>query len=80
LSDEDRVRLQSCLDEIRNVIGDSIPEQTVIKKILANDFDVNKALDAVLSEATAKSQPKPEGQTYILSCTILCNFLFETII
>ncbi|XP_069701678.1 protein HBS1 isoform X3 [Periplaneta americana] len=68
LSEEDDARLRSCLDEIRNVIGDSVPEHILIDTVLKNDFNFNKALDAVLSNAantvdkTAAGAPKPQRE------------------
>ncbi|XP_071446392.1 uncharacterized protein HBS1 [Hetaerina americana] len=52
LSDMDYARLQSCLEEVRNVIGDSIAEQTMIEAVLSSDFNVEKALNMVLNNAT----------------------------
>jgi elongation factor 1 alpha-like protein len=49
LNDIDEARLQSCLDEIRNVIGDSIPERILVSTIVRNGFDMHRSLDAVLN-------------------------------
>lgn len=67
LSELEEVRLQSCLDEIRNVIGDTIPENIIIETILKNSFDLSKSLDAVLSyePSVSKSvtdEPKPQRE------------------
>ncbi|PSN40533.1 hypothetical protein C0J52_12254 [Blattella germanica] len=63
LNEEDEARMRSCLDEIRNVIGDSIPEQILVDAVLKNDFNFNKALDAVLSSSSAgKSEGAPKPQ------------------
>ncbi|XP_034254851.1 HBS1-like protein isoform X2 [Thrips palmi] len=59
LSELDEARLRSCLDEIRNVIGDSMSEATLADIILANDFDVAKSLDASLSNAADDSIKPP---------------------
>ncbi|KDR18612.1 HBS1-like protein isoform X2 [Zootermopsis nevadensis] len=60
LSKVDEVRLHSCLEEIRNVIGDSIPEHVLINTVLKNEFNFNKALDAVLTSVTSAAE-KPEA-------------------
>lgn len=52
MSEIDEARLRSCLDEIRNVIGDSVSEASIADIILANEFDVAKSLDAALSNAS----------------------------
>lgn len=59
LCELDEVRLRSCLEEIRNVIGDSIPEHILIDSVLKNNFNFSKALDDVLnSAASATGQPE----------------------
>lgn len=59
LSDVDEARLRSCLEEICNVIGDSVPEQILIDAVLQNEFNLNKALDAVLSNAASAAEKPP---------------------
>lgn len=49
LNDVDTARLLSCIDEIRNVVGESVSEKQLVETILKNDFDVTKSLDAVLN-------------------------------
>lgn len=48
LSHLDEAKLQSCLDEIHNVVGDSVPEPVLVKAILGHQFNLEKALNAVL--------------------------------
>ncbi|KAJ9586085.1 hypothetical protein L9F63_020282, partial [Diploptera punctata] len=65
MNEEDEARLRSCLDEIRNVIGDSIPEHILIDTVLKNDFNFNRSLDAVLSNNSAQKSgdaPKPQRE------------------
>lgn len=68
LSEVDEVRLRSCLEEIRSIIGDAVPEQYLIDSVVKNDFDFNKALDDVLSSAAsatgkpAADAPKPQRE------------------
>jgi elongation factor 1 alpha-like protein len=58
LRELDEVRLRSCLEEIRSVIGDSIPEQILIDSVLKNEFNFSRALDDILnSAASATGQP-----------------------
>ncbi|XP_065338955.1 protein HBS1 isoform X1 [Cloeon dipterum] len=58
LNDIDEARLQSCLDEIRNVIGDSTPERVLIDTIVKNGFDIHRSLDAVLNSSAIKTPIK----------------------
>lgn len=60
LNSIDEVRLQSCLDEMRNVVGDTFPEKTLVDAIIKHEFDLEKALDFVLSAAAPKNPPKPQ--------------------
>ena len=55
LNEEDEARLRSCLDEIRNVIGDTVPEHILIDTVIKNEFNFNKSLDAVLSNNFAQN-------------------------
>lgn len=62
LCELDEVRLRSCLEEMRNVIGDSIPEHILIDSVLKNEFNFSKALDDVLnSAASATGQPEADA-------------------
>lgn len=58
LNDVDTARLLSCIDEIRNVVGESVSEKQLVETILKNDFDVTKSLDAVLNATTATDKAK----------------------
>jgi hypothetical protein len=62
LSEVDEARLRSCLEEIHNVIGDSVPEQILIDTVLQNEFNLDKALDAVLSSAASAVEKPPAGE------------------
>lgn len=43
-------RLSSCLDQMREVLAESVPDQAMEQAVLASKFDVQKALDLVLSQ------------------------------
>lgn len=57
LNDEDRARLESCIDEIRNVVGESISDRQMIETILKYKYDCAKSLDDILNN-TNTSNPK----------------------
>lgn len=57
LNDVDTARLLSCIDEIRNVVGESVSEKQLVETIMKYDFDVTKSLDAVLN-ATSTTTDK----------------------
>jgi hypothetical protein len=62
LSEVDEARLRSCLDEIRNVVGDSIPEHFLIDIVLKNGFKFNEALDAVLNSVVYTTEKPAAGE------------------
>ncbi|KAM6355572.1 HBS1-like protein isoform 6-T6 [Podargus strigoides] len=55
LTELDRARLNSCLDQMREVLAESVPEQTMVQAVLDSRFDVQKALDLVLSQGSKQS-------------------------
>jgi elongation factor 1 alpha-like protein len=55
LSDLDKSRLLSCIEEIRNIIGEVHSDQKLTEVIIANNYDFNKALDTLLK--SSDSQP-----------------------
>ncbi|XP_078681506.1 HBS1-like protein isoform X2 [Branchiostoma floridae x Branchiostoma belcheri] len=59
LSDQNEARLRSCLEEIHNVIGDSVPQHILVDTVMKCDFDLEKALDAVLSLQDKPKEARP---------------------
>lgn len=53
LNENDQVLLESCMDEIRNVVGDSISERQLVETIMKYKFDCAKALDTILNMSEA---------------------------
>lgn len=49
LNDEDQACLVSCMDEIRNVVGESVSERQLVETIMKYNYDYAKALDAILN-------------------------------
>ncbi|XP_014290235.1 protein HBS1 [Halyomorpha halys] len=68
LNELEKAKLMSCLDEMRNVLGDSIPEQTLSETIISSNYDITIALDKVLNKSVSsqkkgKESPKPQRTT-----------------
>lgn len=57
LNDEDQTRLESCMDEIRNVVGDITSQRQLVETIMAYNYDCNKALDAILNQSKSTANP-----------------------
>lgn len=55
LPELEKAKLISCLEAIRNVIGDTVSESKLKDKIIASNFDTDVALDAILKESSPKS-------------------------
>lgn len=56
LDAEGETRLMSCLDELRNILGDTVSENTMIQSVLKHNFDYNKALDDILNSDKSKNK------------------------
>ncbi|KAF6364529.1 HBS1 like translational GTPase [Rhinolophus ferrumequinum] len=66
LSEIDQARLYSCLDHMREVLGDAVPEDILIEAVLKNKFDVQKALALVLQQDKMQNlKVKSEGAVSI---------------
>ncbi|KAF5288081.1 hypothetical protein FQR65_LT12131 [Abscondita terminalis] len=48
LSDVDKARLESCIEQIRGIVGNAVPKQDLINIILLYNFNAEKALNFVL--------------------------------
>ncbi|CAH0406125.1 unnamed protein product [Chilo suppressalis] len=60
LSEDDETCLMSCLDELRNVLGDSFSDNILINAALNHKFDYNKALDEILNKNSNDNDKKKE--------------------
>ncbi|XP_021495977.1 HBS1-like protein isoform X1 [Meriones unguiculatus] len=55
LSDIDQAHLYSCLDHMREVLGDAVPDDILTEAILQHKFDVEKALSMVLEQESVQN-------------------------
>ncbi|XP_053793032.1 HBS1-like protein isoform X5 [Vidua chalybeata] len=69
LTEVDRARLHSCLDQMREVLAESIPEQAMVQAVLDTKFDVQKALDLVLSQGSKQNAKTKNKDAVILAKT-----------
>ncbi|KAL7292396.1 hypothetical protein TKK_0013989 [Trichogramma kaykai] len=54
LSDLDAAKLMSCIEAIKNVIGDTHPESELNKKIIEFNFNTEAVLNSILNEESSK--------------------------
>lgn len=64
LNEDDEAKLMSCLDELRNVLGDTIPDNILVQSVLKHKFNYNKALDEILNNKS-KQEEKPKSEPVI---------------
>ncbi|XP_057333342.1 protein HBS1 isoform X1 [Microplitis mediator] len=67
LSEIDTAKLMSCIEVVRNVIGDTIPDSVLTDKIILNNFNAEAALDDILKSTPPKQtdgvKAKDRGET-----------------
>lgn len=69
LSEIDTAKLMSCIEVVRNVIGDTIPDSVLTDKIILNNFNAEAALDDILKS----TPPKHQTGNFLLHDLVSCN-------
>ncbi len=50
----------SCVEEMQNVVGDTIPENMLIRAAKLHNYDIKSALDSVLNAHTFNNEQNKE--------------------
>lgn len=67
MDEESQVKLLSCLDEVRNIVGESASDQSIVDTVMRFNFDLTLALDSILSTtANAASTAATTSKATIL--------------
>ncbi|CAG5082389.1 Similar to HBS1: Protein HBS1 (Drosophila melanogaster) [Cotesia congregata] len=76
LSELDTAKLMSCIEVVKNVIGDTVPDSILTEKIIECNFDAEVALDNILKSSppkyqsdAAKAKDRIEAQSGSLTIT-----------
>lgn len=55
LNESEQVLLDSCMDEIRSIVGENTSERQLVETIMKHKFDCPKALDEILNSSSSTS-------------------------
>uniref|UniRef100_A0A069DZF2 Putative elongation factor 1 alpha n=1 Tax=Panstrongylus megistus TaxID=65343 RepID=A0A069DZF2_9HEMI len=71
-NDVNQEKLTACMEEIKNILGDSYSEQVLIKTIVEKKYDTAKVIDFLLNKTSfskrdATDSPKPQRLTSLRS-------------
>ncbi|XP_076083917.1 uncharacterized protein LOC143054757 isoform X1 [Mytilus galloprovincialis] len=61
LNETDQAKLNSCLDEVRNVLGESCPEHIMAQTVVKHNYNIQSTLNELLNQ-TGTDAPKPQRQ------------------
>ena len=86
LNEEETAQLLSCMDEIRNIVGDTISEKLLVETIIKNKYDYSKSLDDILTTSTSagastvKKCPVEKGKLFKKKFLLLINIIFTHLV
>ncbi|XP_042335519.1 HBS1-like protein isoform X3 [Sceloporus undulatus] len=81
LTGVEKAQLESCLDHMREVLGESVAEKVMVDAVLQSKFDVQQALDFVLSQDKQNMKTKNEDTVLTGKATkgLLCSEIFSDV-
>ncbi|XP_032071777.1 HBS1-like protein isoform X2 [Thamnophis elegans] len=78
----EKAQLNSCLDHMKEVLGDSVPEKMLVEEVLSKNFDIQKALDSILAQDNKQNgKTKNEDNVIVGKPTkgLFCSEIFSNI-
>ncbi|KAH0622322.1 hypothetical protein JD844_024515 [Phrynosoma platyrhinos] len=81
LTGVEKAQLESCLDHMREVLGESVAEKVMVDAVLQSKFDVQQALDSVLSQDKQNMKTKNEDTVLTGKAAkgLLCSDIFSDV-
>lgn len=73
LSNLDTAKLISCLEAVKNVIGETHPESEINKKIIEFNYNTEAVINSILSNETTQEKPKT-GENLHVQLIMVSNF------
>ncbi|XP_078043335.1 translation elongation factor EF-1alpha (GTPase) HBS1 isoform X2 [Augochlora pura] len=55
LTDLEKAKLMSCMESVKNIIGDTVPDSKIRKQIIQSNFNEEVALNTILNESSPKN-------------------------
>lgn len=66
LNETEQVQLESCMDEIRSIVGENVSERQLVETIMKHKFDCPKALDEILNSSSTSTTTTPIGNKWTM--------------
>ncbi|XP_026521929.1 HBS1-like protein isoform X2 [Notechis scutatus] len=78
----EKAQLNSCLDHMKEVLGNTVPEKLLVEAVLSSNFDIQKALDSILAQDNKQNgKTKNEDNVIVGKPTkgLFCSEIFSNI-
>lgn len=77
LSDLERAKLESCIDQIKSTIGVlNLNRNQLVNIIVSQNYDVEKCINAILEESSKKTETKEKGDLFSIEIFFIFNYYF----
>lgn len=70
-------QLVSCLDHMKEVLGEAVPEKVMVEAVLNSKFDVHQALDSILAQDHIQNMKTKNEETAIVGKAMKGMFRFN---
>ena len=70
-------KLSSCLDQLHSILGENLDECTAVTAVIQNNFDLERALDQILSGGMFYCVCHRSNYVQVHNCTGWNNFFYN---